>query len=82
MNLIKEWYSRGGVSARFYFSNGMYFIDFNGCRDTVQVFVNMTGRNLNIANAVIHDNRVPKTYRRYVKDWVNHNLSAKMRRAR
>lgn len=38
MRIIKEWQSRtGGIVARFYFCDGHYFIDYDGCRQTAEV---------------------------------------------
>ena len=39
MRIIKEWYGKSGLIARFYQLPEGYFLDYKGCHITTRVFV-------------------------------------------
>lgn len=58
MVLIKRWMSKYGISAQFYCSDNMYFLDYSGCRVSVVIPV--------INNRPVIPSGVPATYRRFI----------------
>jgi hypothetical protein len=66
MTVYKTWKSKGGgIKARFYSSNGGYFLDFNNCIETVQVLVQATPKQFLVT--FMYD--VPVTYKKFITKW-------------
>lgn len=59
MNLLKEWYGKKGLLARWYSCNGIYFLDYNMCHETSQLAITVNGVNV-VVTAQMPD--VPKKY--------------------
>lgn len=39
MKILKEWYGKSGLLARLYICDGRYFLDYDGCRETSEIYV-------------------------------------------
>lgn len=53
MNIIKEWFGKSGLIARFYSCTDCgrlrYFVDYKGCQVTSEVIISMSGTGFNVS---------------------------------
>ena len=62
MNIIKEWYGKTGLLARFYSCNGIYFLDYDLCRETTKLLIHKIG------GKVVVTPEIPDTPKKYLTE--------------